>query len=136
MKIVDSMPVIIDRSNHISNYASSMEIQPGGGRRPKRFRTVSESAANRPPLSESRNSNNSGNCLKNLVVGKSNQRIIDTSNQPSTSGISSNRDKLAVGPSTTSFYLGSSSRLARDSELSPLTNHQEEEEEETSLTES
>lgn len=131
------MPVIIDRSNHISNYAGSMDMQPGGGagRRPKRFRTVSESAANRsqPPIAQSRNSNSSvGNSLKNLTIGRAAPRTVEMSNQPSTSGISNNKDKLAVG--TTSFYLGSSSRIARDSELSPLTHHKEEEEEETSLS--
>lgn len=131
MKMVDSMPVIIDRSGLIASYTGSMDMQPPMGRRSKRLRTVSESAANRRPLNDSPNNSSVGNSMKNLAVGRPNKQSKDTNRKPSTNTASTSRDRPTAGSAagsaaTTSFILGSSSRLAREPELSPLTDSGEE----------
>ena len=50
MKIVDCKPVIIDRRTGQISSQNGVKMSPVPGKMPKRFRTVSESAANRQPL--------------------------------------------------------------------------------------
>lgn len=122
MKIIDSMPVIVDGSAiyNANNYTGSMDMAPAAvPKRHKRFRTVSESAVRQPMINED-STHASTNSLKNQ--NDSNTAAIATNAK-------SNGDKKENGRA--SFHLGLSSK-DKDSELSPLSYHAEEEEEEHS----
>jgi len=51
MKVVDSIPVSMDTRNLVP-YNGNLDVSAAGGRRPRRFRTVSESAVKQPLIKD------------------------------------------------------------------------------------
>lgn len=103
MKIVDSMPVVVDRRK------DGLDVVSGPGRKPRRFRTVSESAVRSPlaPLADPTTSSlcNIAEHSKELKSSVSNNRCSDAA-----AGLDSSKAK----PTHTS-----------EDENAPLTHHQE-----------
>lgn len=106
MKVVDSIPVTFDRLN---DYTGSLDMAPVAGRRPRRFRTVSESAVVRQQLlDECKAADNASNSLRNIAEHR---ELPEAGTQPAVSS-----DSDSNGPST-------SSNSNRD--IAPLTSNVE-----------
>lgn len=69
MKIVDSIPVVVDRSS-LTNCAGGVEMTPPYGKRPRRFRTVSESAVKSPLLNDITPNDGTTSSLRNIAEHK------------------------------------------------------------------
>lgn len=120
MKIIDSMPVIVDGNamyNANNQYADSMDMAATGAipRRPKRFRTVSESAVRQPMINEA-STHASTSSLRNTN---------DASNNAANNTTAKTGDKKDCGRA--SFHLGLTNK-EKESDLAPLSDHAEEEE--------
>jgi hypothetical protein len=113
MKIVNSKPVIIDRRTGQISGQNGVKMSPVPGKMPKRFRTVSESAANRQPLFE-----DSGH-----VTADSLRSISGLSKLCEGSDVVVNTEGLN-GKTTTSFTIGADG--TSDQEQSLLSNQSSE----------
>ena len=109
MKVVDSIPVTFDRLN---NYTGSCEMAPVVGKRPRRFRTVSESAVVRQQMLDDIKSDGVTSSLKNIAekeLTESSIEIEDTTIAGDSSSSSSRQSTVA----------------ASDEETAPLTSNLE-----------
>ena len=88
MKVIDSIPVTFDRT---ADYTGSLEIAPVTGKRPRRFRTVSESAVVRQQLLADSKASGATSSLKN--IGESDN--VNVQQQPSSVQSSSDSSDLA-----------------------------------------
>ncbi|XP_067948591.1 uncharacterized protein [Watersipora subatra] len=88
MKVIDSIPVTFDRT---ADYTGSLEIAPVTGKRPRRFRTVSESAVVRQQLLADSKASGATSSLKN--IGESDNANVQQ--QPSSVQSSSDSSDLA-----------------------------------------
>ena len=106
MKIIDSIPVTFDRVNNDGN---SVEVAPVFGKRPRRFRTVSESAVVKQQRLDEGKSEAASNSLRNIAEREALQT---PTNDAGGSGLLTNHD-------------GQSASGASDAETVPLTSNLE-----------